>query len=220
MSKILEFAFQELGVKEIEGSEHENRIIEYARQSGMDFINDDETPWCSVFVNWVCVQLGLARSGKANARSWVNVGMTVEDPLPGDVVVFWRESVHSWKGHVAFFLGYSHDLTKVYCLGGNQNNQVSVAAYDAAKVLRFNRLESKVEAELPEPVLKKGAKGDEVVKLQVMLNQFGYNCGDPDGDFGPKTMNAFKKFQADNRLNVDGVYGKKSKNFMESLMQQ
>ncbi|MCG8372034.1 MAG: TIGR02594 family protein, partial [Balneolales bacterium] len=219
-SKALKLAFEELGVKEIPGEEHETRILQYAAESGIRGIDKDETAWCSIFTNWVSTKLGLPKSGSAAARSWVNVGDTTEHPKPGDIVVFWRESIHSWKGHVAFFLGFSEDLSKVYCLGGNQGNEVSVDAYDAAKVLRFQVIEGLAPSGIPEPTLRKGSKGDEVIKLQIALNKKGYNCGDPDGDFGNKTASALKNFQADNRLTVDGVYGNGPKAKLEVLMQE
>lgn len=74
MSNPLQLAFAELGTQEIKGSSHNNRIINYALESSISGIETDETPWCSVFVNWVCHKTGKAKSGKPNARSWVNVG--------------------------------------------------------------------------------------------------------------------------------------------------
>ena len=135
-------------------------------------------------------------------------------------MVFWRESITSWKGHVGFYLGHSQDKTRIFCLGGNQGNEVSVAPYDAAKVLRFQVIEGLPPAGLPEPTLREGDKGDEVIKLQVALNQKGYNCGDPDGDFGQKTVIALKQFQADNRLTIDGIYGRGSERVLEVLLQE
>ena len=219
MSKLLALAFKELGVSEVAGAEHEARIIQYAQDSGFETINDDETPWCSIFINYCCKQLDYETTGKANARSWMHVGAKTTDPHPGDVVVFWRESVQSWKGHVAIFLGFSDNGKKVFCLGGNQGNSVSVAAYDAAKVLGFRRVGKTESFSLPDPILKKGDRGKEVIKLQVLLNKLDYDCGDPDGAFGQMTHDALTLFQANNRLAIDGVYGMGSKNRMESLMQ-
>ncbi len=50
------------------------------------------------------------------------LGLPIDIPEFGDVVVFWRERRDSWKGHVGFFHGFSQDGTRVYCLGGNQGN--------------------------------------------------------------------------------------------------
>ena len=56
--------------------------------------------------------------------------------------------------------------------------------------------------------LKKGAKGDDVKKLQERLTKLGYDVGPAgtDGIFGPKTLEALKKFQEDYGLTVDGIY--------------
>ena len=52
-----------------------------------------------------------------------------------------------------------------------------------------------------------------------MLIKCGYSCGSygADGDFGEKTEEALKRFQADFNLEVDGIYGPKSK---EKLQQE
>jgi len=217
MKNVLKTAFGEFGVKEVAGPGHEPRILEYATDIGLNWVNDDETPWCSIFVNWVCKQCDLPMTRASNARSWVEIGETVTDPHPGDVMMFWRENPHSWKGHVGFFLGYSADLSKVYWLGGNQGNSVSVEAYASDKVLRFQRISSEPQNGIPKPGLKLGSSGPEVFKLQKFLNTYGYSCGDPDGIFGQKTFNALKVLQADHGLDVDGVYGKGSERAFMSI---
>jgi uncharacterized protein (TIGR02594 family) len=135
MSRLLEIATSQLGVKEISGPVDNVTIVHYAKQSGFEWVDDDETPWCSIFVNWVAMKAGLKRSKLANARSWMDVGTPTTDPEPGDIVIFWRDSPESWQGHVGFFMGFSKDLSRVYCLGGNQGNQVSISAMKADKVL-------------------------------------------------------------------------------------
>ncbi|MDW3210985.1 MAG: TIGR02594 family protein [Reichenbachiella sp.] len=219
MSKLLQVAFKELGQAEIPGSEHNPRIVAYAEQSNFPGVKDDETPWCSIFVNFCCDELNYERSGKANARSWLQVGEEPTAAKPGDIVIFWRESIHSWKGHVGFYLGHSADKKKVFCIGGNQGDSVSIAGYDAGKVLGFRRVGAEVLLDIPEPVLQKGDKGLDVIGLQKILNKLGYNCGDADGDFGNKTLKALKLLQANNQLTVDGVYGNQSRSLIETLLQ-
>ena len=57
------------------------------------------------------------------------------------------------------------------------------------------------------PVLKKGAKGAEVLTLQQLLVANGYNIV-LDGSFGAKTLNALECYQEDNDLKPDGSCGK------------
>lgn len=46
---------------------------------------------------------------------------------------------------------------------------------------------------------------DNVKAIQRLLNSRGYHAGAADGWYGPATINAVKKFQADNGLKVDGI---------------
>lgn len=200
MKNILHFAINEIGVTEIIGAKHNQQILNYAKEAGFTWVKDDETAWCSIFLNWIAKKCGLTGSNKMDARSWLNVGTKIINPEPGDVVVYWRESITSWKGHVGIFLGFSKDGTRVYTLGGNQGNAVSISAYNADEVLGFRRLThaSKV-IKLPNPILKKGSKGNEVILLQDVLKILNYEVGTSDGDFGPKTENALKLLQSTNK---------------------
>lgn len=55
------------------------------------------------------------------------------------------------------------------------------------------------------PNIQIGCKGDIVIMLQAALNLKGYDCGKPDGDFGPKTQAAVNRFKKDEGLEPDGV---------------
>ncbi len=57
------------------------------------------------------------------------------------------------------------------------------------------------------PILRLGAQGIYVVKLQERLIQLGYLPGPPDGIFGTVTDAAVRKFQKDAGLVADGVVG-------------
>lgn len=216
---LLKVAASQLGVQEIEGIEDNPQVVAYAKETGITGIETDEIPWCSTFINWCAKQANLPMSHKPNARSWVNIGKLIHLPKAGDVVVFWRESPTSWKGHVAIFLGFNKSGKKVICLGGNQKNAVSIMEYDAEKVLTYRRLEEIETFNVPNPVLKKGSKGQSVIQLQILLNHLKCNCGDADGDFGKKTENALKLFQANNLLTINGIYQDEEKNCIESLLQ-
>jgi peptidoglycan hydrolase-like protein with peptidoglycan-binding domain len=60
------------------------------------------------------------------------------------------------------------------------------------------------------PTLKEGSHGAPVSKLQKQLEKLGFDVGKVDGDFGPKTEAAVKRFQAKHHLEADGVVGPKT----------
>ena len=219
MKNLLEVAINEFGVKEIKGPQHNDRIVKYAHESNFTWINDDETAWCSTFMNWVALQAGLSNSKSAAARSWLSVGFEVSNPEPGDIVVFWRDSIHSHKGHVGIYMGFSKDQTRVYVLGGNQGDAVSISAYPAARVLSFRRLTANAKVGLPNSPIRKGASGSNVKKLQDVLKLLGFNPGTSDGIFGNKTADAIRRLQTSNiNLKVTGIYTKDTKKYMEELL--
>lgn len=142
---IYDVAESHLGVKEYPAAKHNPTIIEYYKASGHSWVQDDETPWCAAFVGAVLAECGMRGTNELNARSYSKWGEAVElsQARKGDVVVFWRGSRDSWKGHVAFFS--HHEDGKVYVLGGNQGNKVSVAPYPTDRLLTIRR----VKAEAP-----------------------------------------------------------------------
>ena len=58
-------------------------------------------------------------------------------------------------------------------------------------------------------VLKRGATGQDVRKVQRQLVDKGYRL-DVDGDFGSKTEAVVKEFQKDKGLSSDGIFGPKT----------
>ena len=61
-------------------------------------------------------------------------------------------------------------------------------------------------------VLKKGAKGDQVKAMQLLLIGNGCSCGSKgaDGDFGSNTDKALRAYQKKVGLSVDGSCGPKT----------
>ena len=54
--------------------------------------------------------------------------------------------------------------------------------------------------------IKRGSRGDDVERLQTMLNNAGYSL-DVDGIFGEKTQSAVRQYQRNQGLGVDGIVG-------------
>ena len=135
-----QYAFLFFGVREFTGRRNNNpKIVEFLR-SVKATIMDDETPWCSAFINYVAIRTGYERSGSLLARSWLKVGRKIDNPVPGDVVILWRSSPRSWKGHVGFFLRFSDDGKRVLVYGGNQLDRVTLQWYPSYRILGFRRL--------------------------------------------------------------------------------
>jgi len=219
MDKLFIEAVNQLGEKEIIGPEDNPTIVKYAKESGFGWVDDDETPWCSIFLNWCAAKAGLEKSSKANARSWLLIGDKIENPEPGDVVVLWREEVDSWEGHVGILFGFSKDSKRVYILGGNQGNQVSIAGYPIERGLGYRRRRPDNPIEISNRILRLGSTGDDVKALQDALKIAGFDCGFSDGDFGYETDRAVRELQSTKtNLLIDGVFGPDTRAYLIEIL--
>jgi uncharacterized protein (TIGR02594 family) len=111
-----------MGTKEIPGPSHNSWIVERWARLGASWFNDDETPWCGLFVAH-CMQVAghpyPAKGQFARALAWNDWGKPCGSIL-GAVAVFGRTG----GGHVGFLVGESSD--RLYVLGGNQSNAVNI----------------------------------------------------------------------------------------------
>jgi uncharacterized protein (TIGR02594 family) len=129
----MDIAARELGEREIAGTKSNKRILEYWK--GVGTMDQDETPWCSAFVNFVLRSAGYAITGRANARSWLDYGVPLDQPQYGAITVFWRDSIQGPFGHVAFYL--ADRGVDVRVLGGNQQNAVAGGLYARVRLLGY-----------------------------------------------------------------------------------
>ncbi len=140
MNELLSIALSQYGVKEVKGAKDHPQIVQYFASLGHEPSKfKEETAWCSAFVNWVAKKAGYEKSNELTARSWLHVGKPAITPKQGDVVVLWRDSPESWKGHVGFLVKESKRY--VYLLGGNQSNSVNIKAYPKKRILDFRKLQ-------------------------------------------------------------------------------
>ncbi len=135
---LYERALKDLGTKEIPGPSNNPTILKFL-QSLDPRIKEETTSWCSAALNYWANELSLPRSKSLAARSWLSVGKATTKPTKGDVVVLWRESPDSWKGHVGIFDSFP-DSKHVRLLGANQNDSVSFANFPISRVLSYRRL--------------------------------------------------------------------------------
>lgn len=132
--EVYKIAEAEIGIHETRGPESTQRILEYHNCTSLDASND-ETPWCSSFVNWVVCQAGGKGTNSAMARSWLNWGVPIAYPFPGCIVVLKRGKAPS--GHVGIFKYRRSPGGWVHVVGGNQSDQVKVSLYAEANVLGY-----------------------------------------------------------------------------------
>ncbi|RJP37885.1 MAG: TIGR02594 family protein [Phycisphaerales bacterium] len=155
----------EIGVKEVSGDEHNERVLEYLRSTSLQGTSDaeeDETPWCSAFVNWVMKQTGRTGTDSAMAISWAAWGRRLAAPAFGAIAsIKWHQQSADCsgctegsrcqkasrclepadcgcactKGHVGFVVGKSGD--KIQLLGGNQSNEVNVSGYGTDRIIAY-----------------------------------------------------------------------------------
>ena len=123
-------------------NEHQHRTV-LKKYTGVD---PKYTEWCAAFVNAVLEESGIPGSDSVSdnplmARSFLEWGKEVKDPLAGDVVVFPRGRV-GWQGHVGFYVGKETRNGVLYyrILGGNQNNSVNIELYPASRALGIRRM--------------------------------------------------------------------------------
>lgn len=120
----------EQGQREIAGPRDNPRIVAYHQTTRLRAHND-ETPWCSSFVNWVLTQAGFRGTGSAAAISWATWGQRVpglDQGRPGDIVVLHRHGAPSSSNHVGFLVHSENGQVRL--LGGNQGNQVKESNYN------------------------------------------------------------------------------------------
>lgn len=137
-----------IGIQEIPGKEDSPQILTMLRLD-TEWPKNDEVPWCSAFVNYVAWLLRLPRSKSLLARSWLDVGRPIDINQAiarHDVVILSRGQNQpgpdnkTAPGHVGFYA--AHDSEKVYILGGNQSDSISIKPYPLNRVLGVRRLYS------------------------------------------------------------------------------
>lgn len=125
-------AKRHIGTREIPGARHEPKILQWWKAIKRGGIKSDEVPWCAAFVGGCLEAVGIVSSRFESAKSYMTWGKAIPTPLPGCIVVFSRTG----GGHVAFVIG-QNKAGHLVCIGGNQGNAVTVAAFDRARVIGY-----------------------------------------------------------------------------------
>lgn len=135
-------AWAEFGVREIQGSGNSETVLSYYKEAGHPTIQHDETAWCAAFAGAMLKRVDVAGTGSLLARSYLGWGMPIETPKFGAIAVLERGS-DPGAGHVGFVVGAAGK--RIFLLGGNQGDAVSVAAFDTSRVLGYRWPSDKAE---------------------------------------------------------------------------
>ena len=125
-------AWAEYGLEEAPGRASNARVVALYRDAGHSSILRDEVPWCAAFVGACLKRAGLKNTGSLLARSYAAWGEDAEEDRSGAIAVLTRGN-NPAQGHVGFLVGRA--AGKLYLLGGNQGDAVTVAAFDASRLI-------------------------------------------------------------------------------------
>lgn len=126
------------GVTAIPGNLSDQKVLDFFRTSGFDWVTDDDTAWCAAFANAICAACGLPQTHSLAARSFLEIGTPTESPKLGDLVILWRIAKEGPYGHVGFYISEVGNI--VYILGGNEDGMVKIKGYSKDQLLGYRQL--------------------------------------------------------------------------------
>jgi len=153
----LSLARLDIGTHEGVGKDNNPKVLAYFKDAGFSGIKDDETAWCAAFVGAILHRAGIPNEKTLSARKYEEWGVPLKAPMLGCVGVKRRQGGEAWQGHTGFVV--AANTSYVWLLGGNQADQVSIAAFPRWQFTAF-RWPSAVPFTLEKlPDSAKGATG-------------------------------------------------------------
>lgn len=129
-------ATAEIGKREIGDTNDGPDITRYRQLAQCGAPGD---PWCAIFVNAMFASCDPPVPGTKSPSSQSfrsnNKFVELSGPALGAVVVFWRISPNSGKGHVGFYRGETAE--SVYVLGGNEDNMVQIEPMTKSQLIGY-----------------------------------------------------------------------------------
>jgi uncharacterized protein (TIGR02594 family) len=142
------------GVVETPGAANNPTIIGWAKELGdtlgtgyarwaARWYDQDAIPWCGLFMALVAARANLdGRADRAPPREYLSalawrefgVGVPKAQAMLGDIAVIARTG----GGHVTQIVG--EDMAAFHCVGGNQNDAVTIARYAKTSVVAVRRV--------------------------------------------------------------------------------
>lgn len=131
------------GAGEVGGDNRGPWVKKYLEPAGLE----EGQSWCASFVSWCYLQAcagdpakmpfaytpgARALLSKFKKKGWAYKPNSGYQPSPGDIVVWWREKLKGWLGHV----GFVHQLKDgmLYTIEGNKSPQVRGFSYVMSRI--------------------------------------------------------------------------------------
>lgn len=167
-------AWLEYGQRELSGTtKHNSRILAFFRELGYENIEQDEVAWCAAFAGASLERAGVESTRSLLARSYEAWGEPLARERIGAVAVMSRGSDPA-LGHVGFLVGWTAE--KLWLLGGNQGNRVSVEAFPRSRLVALRWPQRERDA---------AAGGVFAAALKHVLKMEGGYSDDPHDPGGP-----------------------------------
>jgi uncharacterized protein (TIGR02594 family) len=125
-------ALKWLNLREAPGAADNPKIIQWAREEGGAVARDyrsDSIPWCSLFANMALTKVGLKGTETLWALDFDSDTKWPNAKLAGPAVGAFAPMKREGGGHIAIVVGRTSAGRLLGCVGGNQSDQVSVAAF-------------------------------------------------------------------------------------------
>lgn len=159
---------------------------------------------CRGFTYWAFKQVGIIINGAGatsqykNDENWSAKG-EISD-MPTDCVCCVFKDVKGTKEHTGVYVG---DGRIIHCSGTVKTGKTTDKGWTHYAIPK------RMDEGTTLPTIRRGSRGDTVVKAQKRLQELGYDIGSmgADGIFGARTEAAVKDFQRDWGLTEDGVIG-------------
>ncbi len=163
---------------------------------------------------------GLAASAVLDrASQWLKAieAATGRKPIIYTFPVFWEERLGNptqlvnyplWIANFGSQTPYLPSAWKNWAFHQFSESGVIKGIQGNVDLNQFNGDHDALQKLLPSKILlRQGATGQVVVELQQKLRASGFDIGNLDGDFGPKTKTAVIAFQKARGLSADGIVG-------------
>lgn len=152
-----------IGVHRNEDGTDNPKIVEFFRYTQLG-AQHESVAWCSAAMCWCAETSGYISPRSALARDWLHVGIPLNSPVDGCIVVLRRGDDPS-EGHVTTYVGGAGDGVHFYGLGGNQHGAVNISLFRIDHILPdgFRWLKQHADGVAPAPHPDAGIKRPLVV---------------------------------------------------------